>query len=148
MNDNTLTLRVLAHLLSYPDATLREHLGELRDALRTERALTFGRLAELDALFASRSRAHWTQVLGAADCCCEPVLEPHEVLGHPLHAGRDLLVESGGLRLLRALPALAPSAALPTRPAPSLGEHTDEVLRELGVDAAELSRLRAAAVVG
>ncbi|MBE0550131.1 MAG: nitrate reductase molybdenum cofactor assembly chaperone [Rubrivivax sp.] len=46
----SLTLRVLAHLLSYPDAALREHLGELRDALRAERALTFGRLAELDAL--------------------------------------------------------------------------------------------------
>ncbi len=46
----TRTLRVLAHLLSYPDATLRAHLPELRAALRDERALTFGRLAELDAL--------------------------------------------------------------------------------------------------
>jgi nitrate reductase delta subunit len=46
----TLTLRVLAHLLSYPDAELRAHLGELRDALRDERALTAGRLAELDVL--------------------------------------------------------------------------------------------------
>jgi nitrate reductase molybdenum cofactor assembly chaperone NarJ/NarW len=46
----TVTLRVLAHLLSYPDAELRAHLPELRTALRDERALTFGRLAELDAL--------------------------------------------------------------------------------------------------
>jgi nitrate reductase delta subunit len=45
-----LTLRVLSHLLRYPDAELRAHLGELRDALRDERALTFGRLAEIDAL--------------------------------------------------------------------------------------------------
>ncbi len=50
MKSMTLTLRVLAHLLSYPDAALREHLDELRDALRAERALSFGRLAELDAL--------------------------------------------------------------------------------------------------
>ena len=50
MKNNTLTLRVLAHMLSYPDATLREHVGELRDALRDERALTFSRMAELDAL--------------------------------------------------------------------------------------------------
>jgi len=50
MKTMTLTLRVLAHLLSYPDAALREHLGELRDALRAERALSFGRLAELDVL--------------------------------------------------------------------------------------------------
>ena len=46
----SLTLRVLAHLLSYPDATLRSHLGEMRDALHDERALTAGRLIELDAL--------------------------------------------------------------------------------------------------
>jgi nitrate reductase delta subunit len=44
------TLRVLAHLLRYPDAGLREHLVELRDALHDERALTFGRLADLDRL--------------------------------------------------------------------------------------------------
>ena len=46
----SLTLRVLAHLLSYPDAALRSHLEEMRDALRRERALTAGRLLEIDAL--------------------------------------------------------------------------------------------------
>nr|HMQ73942.1 nitrate reductase molybdenum cofactor assembly chaperone [Rubrivivax sp.] len=44
------TLRVLAHLLRYPDAELRAHLPELRDALRAEAALGASRLAELDAL--------------------------------------------------------------------------------------------------
>ena len=44
------TLRVLAHLLSYPDAELRAHLPELRAALHDERALGLRRLAELDAL--------------------------------------------------------------------------------------------------
>lgn len=46
------TLRVLAHLLSYPDALLRQHLGELRQGLQAERALGGCRLAELDALIA------------------------------------------------------------------------------------------------
>jgi nitrate reductase delta subunit len=46
----TYTLRALAHLLRYPDAGLREHLGELRDALHAEAALGASRLAELDAL--------------------------------------------------------------------------------------------------
>lgn len=44
------TLRALAHLLNYPDADLRAHLGELRQALHAESALTAGRLAELDRL--------------------------------------------------------------------------------------------------
>ncbi|MBX3634245.1 MAG: nitrate reductase molybdenum cofactor assembly chaperone [Rubrivivax sp.] len=44
------TLRTLSWLLRYPGPELREHLGELRDALRDERALSHGRLAELDRL--------------------------------------------------------------------------------------------------
>lgn len=51
-----MTLRVLARLLSYPDADLRQHLGELHDALHAERALAPVRLAELDALIASIDR--------------------------------------------------------------------------------------------
>jgi len=47
---SSLTLRVFAHLLSYPTATLREHMPEMRDVLHSEAALTPTRLAELDAL--------------------------------------------------------------------------------------------------
>lgn len=46
----TLSLRVLARLLSYPDAELRSHLPGMREALRAEGAITARRLAELDAL--------------------------------------------------------------------------------------------------
>jgi nitrate reductase delta subunit len=46
----SLSLRVLAALLSYPNAELRTFLPEMRDALRAERALTGARLAELEAL--------------------------------------------------------------------------------------------------
>ena len=47
------TLRALARLLGYPDATLREQLPALRDVLHGERALSPARLAELDALLDS-----------------------------------------------------------------------------------------------
>ena len=45
-----LTLRVLAHLLSYPDTSLRDHLAEMTAALQRERALGADRLEELSAL--------------------------------------------------------------------------------------------------
>ena len=48
-----LTLRVLARLLSYPDAALRGQLLEMRDALDTEAALGGERRKELHALMAS-----------------------------------------------------------------------------------------------
>ncbi len=51
------SLRVLARLLGYPDAALRENLPALRDALHGERALSPQRLAEQDALIAAIERA-------------------------------------------------------------------------------------------
>lgn len=54
-NNATLTLRVLARLLGYPDAALRAHLSELSTALHSERTLGHDRLAELDALMKAMS---------------------------------------------------------------------------------------------
>jgi nitrate reductase delta subunit len=50
MNVMHYTSRSLAALLRYPDAELRAHAGDLRDALRAERALSLSRLGELDRL--------------------------------------------------------------------------------------------------
>ena len=45
-----LSLRVLAHLLRYPDAVLRAHAAEMAQALQDEAALPSGRVTELQAL--------------------------------------------------------------------------------------------------
>lgn len=52
-----ITLRVLAHMLDYPDAALREHLPALRDALHAQRTLSHERIDAIDALI--------DQILGA-----------------------------------------------------------------------------------
>ena len=49
----SLTLRVLARLISYPDDALRAHLDDLRQALRSEAALQPARAAEVAALIDS-----------------------------------------------------------------------------------------------
>ena len=53
----TKSLRVLAAVLGYPDAQLRDHLPEMRALLREELALPPARLSELDALMAALERA-------------------------------------------------------------------------------------------
>ena len=55
VSGSTRTLRVIAHLLSYPDEELRSHLAELKDALHDENALGKKRLSEIDALIARLS---------------------------------------------------------------------------------------------
>jgi nitrate reductase delta subunit len=49
----SLSLRVLARLLSYPDAQLRADLNDMRQVLLTEQAITGARLDELNALTSS-----------------------------------------------------------------------------------------------
>jgi crotonobetainyl-CoA:carnitine CoA-transferase CaiB-like acyl-CoA transferase len=79
---------------------------------------------EVDALFLTRARDEWDALLRPADCCGEPVIEPHELRGHPLFAARGLFAGD----LPRTFPALGPE--VPRSPAPALGEHTEAVLRE------------------
>ena len=50
------SLRVLAALLGYPDATLRGHLPEMQQLLRQERAVGPARLAEIEALMHTLQR--------------------------------------------------------------------------------------------
>ncbi len=52
-HDLSITLRVLAHLLEYPGAAVREHLPEMRAALHGAHAVSRQRLTQLDALIES-----------------------------------------------------------------------------------------------
>jgi crotonobetainyl-CoA:carnitine CoA-transferase CaiB-like acyl-CoA transferase len=96
----------------------------------------------VDALFSTATREEWVERLRDVDCCLEPVLEPGELRDHPLHRARGAFLSDGKLR---TQPALSPPA---TRPAPRLGEHSDEVLREQGVSDREIDGLRAARAIG
>ena len=51
--NTSISLRVLARLLSYPDAALRDDLPDMRAALRVDRALSASRKDELYALIAT-----------------------------------------------------------------------------------------------
>lgn len=53
----TYTLRVLAHLLRYPDAVVRAHIPDMQQALKSEAALAPMRLAELGALLRHLERS-------------------------------------------------------------------------------------------
>jgi nitrate reductase delta subunit len=54
----SLSLRVLARLLSYPDAQLRGDLDDMRQALLSEKAIAAARLEELDALINGLARGN------------------------------------------------------------------------------------------
>jgi crotonobetainyl-CoA:carnitine CoA-transferase CaiB-like acyl-CoA transferase len=103
--------------------------------------------AELQRLFASRTRAEWQAFAGEHDCCLEPVLELEEALASPLvrEGGRlGTLAQPGVAQAVRHLAApfrLSRTPARPAGPAPGLGEHTRDVLASLGRAPEEIDML-------
>jgi crotonobetainyl-CoA:carnitine CoA-transferase CaiB-like acyl-CoA transferase len=88
----------------------------------------------------------------AEDVPCGPLLRPEEVASHPQVVETGVLVESehpamGRIREPRPPTRFSATPAAIGRPAPALGEHTDEVLGEAGLSPAEIEEARAKGIV-
>jgi len=104
--------------------------------------------AQLEAVFAARTREQWARFAGEHDCCLEPVLELEEALDSELVRSRGMVVEldqpgaAEPVRLLGPPVKLSRTPADPNRrPAPGLGEDTDAELAGAGLDAQEIAAL-------
>ncbi|HSD20540.1 MAG TPA: CaiB/BaiF CoA-transferase family protein, partial [Anaeromyxobacter sp.] len=111
-----------------------------------------GPRAELEAIFAARSRDEWVAFAAEHDVCLAPVLEGDEPRADPHLAARGAFVDVPTPWEGRAVPGIATPVRLrgeeaPRRPAPRLGEHGEAVLREAGLDDGEIAALRAAGVL-
>jgi alpha-methylacyl-CoA racemase len=107
---------------------------------------------EVAAVFRSRSKAEWATFNDEHDCCIEPILDLDEALGSELVREREMVVELeqprlGTVRQLGSPVKLSRTAADPSRPAPGLGEHTEEVLGEAGLATDEIAALLDAGAV-
>ena len=107
----------LCQALERPDLIERQYSEDLDDQ------------AALEEIFATRTRDQWEQNLAALDACSEPVLTLDEVASHPQVAARQIF-ERGD-----------------QGHAPHLGEHTEEVLREIGFDQERIDSLRSQSLI-
>lgn len=132
----------------------REDLRDRQYAAGEEGARVRG---ELGAVFAARSRDEWIRFFEGKDVCLAPVLDLPEALAHPHLRAREMVVEVesplGGRDLQPGLPLKFRSGDSTGRPSPSprraprLGEHDEEILREIGYDAERIGRLRESGVI-
>lgn len=110
--------------------------------------------AEVQAIFAGRTRDEWQDFAGKHDCCLEPVLELDEALSSDLVRERDMVIEldqpgaARPVRLLGVPVKMSRTPGDPNRsPGPGLGEHTEDLLREAGYSPAEIADLLARGAV-
>jgi crotonobetainyl-CoA:carnitine CoA-transferase CaiB-like acyl-CoA transferase len=120
--------------------------------IRVRREHAAACVAELDAIFATRPMAEWAAALDAAGMWWAPVQTVSEMVGDPqVRAGGAFVpteVAEGTVDMV-ASPADFGSAAPAPRPmAPELGQHTEEVLLELGYDWERIAALREAGAIG
>ena len=104
---------------------------------------------EIGSWFADRSSAEVTDQLLAAGLPVGPVQDAREVLECEHLAARELFIDVpdpviGRARLVGPVVKMSDHPEPRTEPAPRLGEHTHQILREAGYDGAAVSRLRAA----
>lgn len=105
--------------------------------------------ADLAEIIGSQPLAFWQRRFAGTGCCVTPVQRLHEALDDPHFRARGMVVEAGdgGARQL-ACPVKMTGYRFELRHmAPQPGEHSDEVLGELGYDAGQREALRAQGVI-
>jgi alpha-methylacyl-CoA racemase len=103
--------------------------------------------AEIAAVFRSRSRDEWCELLEGSDSCFAPVLALSEAPAHPHNEARGTFIDIGGV--VQSAPAPRFSRSAPERPAAPRppGADTRRVRADAGYDAPALAALAAAGVI-
>jgi crotonobetainyl-CoA:carnitine CoA-transferase CaiB-like acyl-CoA transferase len=102
--------------------------------------------------FRAMARDECIRTLLHAGVPCGSVRDIPEVLADPQLAARQMIVSmehatAGVIRLLGVPPKLSDTPGAVRTPPPRLGEHTDAILRELGLEAGRIGELREAGAV-
>jgi crotonobetainyl-CoA:carnitine CoA-transferase CaiB-like acyl-CoA transferase len=99
--------------------------------------------SELAAIFATKTLAEWTAFFADKDCLVEPVLEPYEVVEHPLHVAREVFFEIDGGEGVGPIKQVRTPIGTPAHPSPPprLGQQSQAVLRDYGFSDEEIASL-------
>ncbi len=104
-------------------------------------------IEEIQNLFKTKTQEEWVDFFKKVDACCEPILTFEEVFQHPqvLHRRMVMEVEHPVEGNIRQLGNPIKSSQFPFEirtPSPGWGEHTMEVLKEIGYSEKEIQHLK------
>src|SRR5438876_9961952 len=108
--------------------------------------------AMLDEIFGSKPMAHWYEVFNGVHVTFGAVRGPQEVINDPQLRANDIIVplDGAGGKLTSTISSplqVHGVTKVPAKRAPKIGEHNEEVLRQLGFSVAEIDGLRASGAI-
>jgi crotonobetainyl-CoA:carnitine CoA-transferase CaiB-like acyl-CoA transferase len=108
--------------------------------------------AELNTALSVKKSAEWISILNAAGVPCGPIYSMDQVFADPqvqhLHAAATLKhPDLGEIRVVNQAVGLSRTPATMASATPEIGQHTDEVLAEVGYSAADITALRGNKVI-
>jgi len=101
----------------------------------------------LKEIFLKKTQQEWCDLMEGTDICFAPVLNMAEAPEHPHNKARDTFIELEGI--IQPAPAPRFSRTVPeVYPAPAyVGEHTEEVLKSIGMQDSDIEDLKASGEV-
>jgi formyl-CoA transferase len=138
----------LCDAIGRPELAQDPRFGDRAARLAQRAAL----VAEIEKATAGETRAHWLTRLDAAGVPSGPINSYPEALADPHTLARNMVVDlvhpgAGPVKALGVPVKLSDTPGAVDRPAPLLGQHTAEILTELGYSDEEQRRLRASGVI-
>jgi crotonobetainyl-CoA:carnitine CoA-transferase CaiB-like acyl-CoA transferase len=118
-----------------------------RFATPTARSLNAtARINKMQEYIGQRTTAEWLERLDAADVPCAPILRRSEIVQNEQVVARGIITELdqpgvGRIRQPKPAAQFAVNQSAIKGPAPRIGEHTRDVLRELGYSGAEIEKM-------
>jgi len=103
--------------------------------------------------FLTKTRDEWVEILRQKDTCVAPVYALEEVISDPHLLAREMIVELdhptlGRAKQIGSMIKLSESALQARNWSQRFGQHTEEILLELGYDKVRINQLREAEVIG
>lgn len=130
-------------------ALLLEHsgLGEQELPPQMDRTQWAGLKPRVAEIFRSKTRDEWCDIMEGTDVCFAPVLDMEEAPQHPHMKHRQTFVDFHGVTQPAPAPRFDRTVPELVRPPSYEGQHTDEVLADMGLAADRIRALRDAKAI-